>query len=165
MIYHGKDLGDFYLVSNTGKIKGVKTGIIRTQNINHEGYYCVSISLGCREHKMCIKVHRAVAETFLKNHYNYPTINHIDGNKANNCVNNLEWCSYQYNTLHAIKNNLLTFDDKKKRVISLKDGKIFESISDAGRYYNHENFNQARSNISRALRNNGTAYGTKWSYV
>lgn len=45
MIYHGSDLGDFYLVSDTGEIRGVKSGIIRKKNINHEGYYFVGVSL------------------------------------------------------------------------------------------------------------------------
>ena len=94
MIYHGKDLGDFYLVSNTGEIKGVKTGKIRKKNINHEGYYFVVISLGSRENKPLIKIHRAVAETFIGNPNDLPVINHKDGNKLNNNVENLEFCTY-----------------------------------------------------------------------
>ncbi len=45
MIYQGKDLGDYYLVSNTGEIKGVKTGKIRKKNINHEGYYFICVTV------------------------------------------------------------------------------------------------------------------------
>ena len=104
MIYHGKDLGDYYLVSNTGEIKGVKTGKIRKKNINHEGYYYVSVSLGSRDNKPCIKIHRAVAETFLNNLNNYPVINHIDGNKLNNNVNNLKIYTYTYNSKHTLTN-------------------------------------------------------------
>ena len=107
MIYHGEDLGDYYLVSNTGEIKGVKTGIIRKKNTNHEWYYFVVVSLGSRNDKPLIKVHRAVAETFLQNPNNYPVINHIDRNKLNNNVENLEFCSYSYNTIHAYENELI----------------------------------------------------------
>ncbi len=107
MIYHGKDLGDYYLVSNTGEIKGVKTGKIRKKNINHEGYYYVSVSLGSRDNKPCIKIHRAVAETFLNNLNNYPVINHIDGNKMNNSITNLEWCTKQENQNHAVRTGLM----------------------------------------------------------
>jgi hypothetical protein len=60
MIYQGEDLGDFYLVSNIGEIKGVKSGKIRTKNLLHSGYYFVSVSLGCRENKKTIRVHKAV---------------------------------------------------------------------------------------------------------
>ena len=124
MIYHGKDLGDFYLVSNTGEVKGVKTGKIRKKNVNHEGYYFIGVSLGSSEEKPCVKIHRAVAETFLHNENNYPVINHIDGNKLNNNINNLEFCTYSDNSQHAFNiglsnvegeaiiclNNLLVFD-------------------------------------------------------
>ena len=51
MIYHDKDLGDYYLISNKGEIKGVKTGKVRKKNINHEGYYFVCVSLGSRNKK------------------------------------------------------------------------------------------------------------------
>lgn len=46
-------------------------------------------------------VHRLVATAFLKNPKNYPCVNHKDGNKAHNSINNLEWCSYSHNNQHA----------------------------------------------------------------
>lgn len=166
MIYHGKDLGDYYLVSNTGEIKGVKTGKIRKKNINHEGYYFVCVSLGSREEKPLIKVHRAVAETFLDNFNNYPVINHKDGNKLNNFVDNLEFCTQQQNIQHAVENNLFKHNKPiKKKIIRLVDGLKFESVTEAGLYVNGRNPEMARKNISRALNNNGTAYGSKWIYI
>lgn len=165
MIYHGKDLGDYYLVSNTGEIKGIKTGKIRKKNINHEGYYFVCISLGSRDLKPLIKIHRAVSETFVDNPYNYPVINHKDGDKLNNNIENLEWCTYQYNTQHAIKNNLINRDQLCRKIIRLSDMLEFNSIIDAGAFINKSNPEKARNNISRALRNNGKAYGSKWIYI
>ena len=133
MIYHGKDLGNYYLVSNTGEIKGVKSGKIRKKNVNHEGYYFVGISLGSRDIKPCIRIHRAVAETFLNNTKDFPIINHKDGNKLNNHVDNLEWCTYQYNTQHAVENNLLT---NLVSVICLNNNMVFNSIVDANEWCN-----------------------------
>lgn len=171
LIYHGKDLGDFYLVSNTGEIKGVKTGKVRLKNVNKEGYYFVSISLGSRENKQTIKIHRAVAETFLTNDNNYPTINHKDGNKLNNNVKNLEFCSCQYNVLHAIENNLFDpvecgkLTKNNRKIMSLNNNKIYNSITEAGMEYDVMHQEKARKNISRALNSGGTAYGKKWIYI
>lgn len=107
LIYHGKDLGDFYEVSNHGELRGVKTGKIRKKNITDVGYYCVVVSLGSRESKKMLKIHRAVAETFLRNPENYPFVNHIDGDKLNNTIDNLEWCTHEQNMKHAKETGLL----------------------------------------------------------
>ena len=164
MIYHDKDLGDFYLVSNTGEIKGVKTGKIRSKNINKEGYYFVCVSLGSRDSKPCIKVHRAVAETFLDNPDNYPVINHKDGNKLNNNVSNLEFCTCSYNSQHAVDSNLTHYNPKKNKIKTTDGNLKFNSVTDAGAYFNKDNPESARKNISRALSSKGTAYGYKWEY-
>lgn len=165
MIYHGKDLGDYYLVSNTGEIKGIKTGKIRKKNINHEGYYFVCVSLGSRDDKSCIKVHRAVAETFLDNAKNYPVINHKDGNKLNNNVENLEFCTNQYNTQHAVDNNLVTNDHFKKRVINLTTNEIYNSLTEAGQKFHSQNYISAVTAIGRAIKNGRKAYGCFWDYI
>lgn len=134
MIYHGKDLGDFYLVSNTGEVKGVKTGKIRKKNINHEGYYFVSVSLGSRKNKPYVKIHRAVAETFIDNPDHLPVINHKDGNKLNNNVSNLEFCTYQYNTNHAVKIGLMTNEHRFVPIRCKNTGEIFPSIIQAANW-------------------------------
>ena len=147
MIYHGKDLGDYYLISNKGEIKGVKTGKVRKKNINHEGYYFVCVSLGSRNKKPLIKIHRAVAETFLDNPNNYPVINHKDGNKLNNCVENLEFCTYQENTIHAYKNELKQSNINKK-VYCINYHLEFDNLREATKWANLKSTTTIRRNIN-----------------
>lgn len=69
-----------------------------------------------------VKIHRLVAETFILNPLGKPCVNHIDGNKLNNNVNNLEWVTISENTMHAYKNGLLKIlRDDKGRFIKYKD--------------------------------------------
>ena len=131
MIYHGKDLGDLYLISNTGEIKGIKINKIRKKNINKQGYYFVGISLGSRSEKRLIKIHRAVAETFIHNNDKSLIVNHIDGNKLNNHVDNLEWCTHKENTKHAIDTGLYR---SNKKIVCLNTSQIFNSITDASKW-------------------------------
>ena len=90
-----------YEVSNLGKVKSLidnnrkpREKILK-QGKNKYGYMQVIL---CKDGKLkhCI-VHRLVAKAFIDNPNNYPCVNHIDENKENNCVDNLEWCTYQYN--------------------------------------------------------------------
>ena len=168
LIYRGQDLSNYYEVSDFGDIRNAKTKKIRKNNINHEGYYFVSISLGSRKNNKCIKNHIAVADTYIDNPNNFPIINHKDGNKLNNCIENLEWCTYQYNTQHALQNGLLDnyIDKYNIPIICLPDMTIYKSITEAGKQYSKLGINNeaARKNISRALNHNGTAYGKQWKY-
>lgn len=108
LIYQGKDYGDYYEVSNYGEIRNAKTKKIRRKNITKTGYYFVNGSLGSRTKKITFRIHKAVAETFISNPSNFPVPNHKDGNKLNNNVNNLEWCTYSKNMQHAYDNNLIS---------------------------------------------------------
>lgn len=169
MIYHGEDLGDFYLVSNNGEIKGIKSGKTRSKNINKEGYYFVCVSLASRNSKSYIKVHRAVAETFIKNPNNLPVINHIDGNKLNNDVSNLEWCTHKQNTQHAISMKLMNPGDYRKQPIVQMDTKtnriihIYDSIAEALEVFGKGKNTGTISACARGKTN--TAYGFKWMYL
>jgi hypothetical protein len=94
-----KDIGGVYQVSNLGRVKSVGTRIssrvMRLQTRKRDGYVCVGLVLD--GHRKTAKVHRLVAEAFLPNPDNLPNVDHINGDKANNRVENLRWASHSLN--------------------------------------------------------------------
>lgn len=101
--------GFSYFVSSSGEIKSSK-GRIKKQSINKKGYAYVALWKN-NKHKHC-KVHRLVAQSFLPNPKKCSQINHKNGNKLDNQVNNLEWVTNQENRNHAIQNKLIVFGEK-----------------------------------------------------
>ena len=86
-----------YMVSNCGRVKSIKFGKERILKpvTNSSGYLLVGLYKNNIEKKY--SVHRLVAEAFLDNPDNLPQVNHRDENKLNNNVDNLEWCTNEYN--------------------------------------------------------------------
>lgn len=100
-----------YKVSNNGKILSInskrsKNPILLKPVYTKDGYQRVSLSLGDRHHKRSIAVHILVAKAFIPNPKNKPQVNHKDGNKKNNHVDNLEWSTGKENIQHAINHGL-----------------------------------------------------------
>lgn len=91
-----------YLVSTNGEVKHTNSKKILKPRKNKQGYLYVDLSLGHRKLVKSVLVHRLIAETFIPNPDNKPQVNHKDGNKQNNCVNNLEWVTNQENINHSI---------------------------------------------------------------
>lgn len=99
--YEGK-----YQISDSGNVKSLITHKY-LKLVDNKGYKRVFLS---NPYRRWYLVHRLVAEAFIPNPENKPTVNHIDGNKQNNCVDNLEWATYSENNIHAIKNNLRPYN-------------------------------------------------------
>lgn len=94
---------DRVIIRNDGETRHYKSKIL-TPQITKKGYLRVSLynDNGIKS----ANIHRLVAFAFIENKSNLPQINHIDGNKKNNRVNNLEWCDNRYNQIHAISKGL-----------------------------------------------------------
>lgn len=91
---------DDYIITKDGNIINKKRGNILKPQPNGKGYLRVWIGK-----KLCF-VHRLVAKEYIPNPNNLPQVNHKDGNKLNNHVDNLEWVTNQTNRTHAIENRL-----------------------------------------------------------
>lgn len=84
-------------------------------DIGRFGYCRVPLS---RNNKaVAFLVHRLVADSFIPNPNNFSIVNHLDGNKSNNTVENLEWCTVQQNAIHARDNGLTAIRDRHPRAI------------------------------------------------
>lgn len=126
-----KGFGNNYQVSNLGRVRHKKNGI---KQLPIGGKY---IRVGLYDPDLGkqrnMRVHRLVAEAFMQNPNNYPEVNHIDENKYNNCVTNLEWCTREQNIEHSI--NTGTFKVRKVCQCDMKGNliNIFDSASEAER--------------------------------
>lgn len=128
-----------YQISNKGRVKSLErfikpTGpfqktktcrekILKT-SIAGQGYRHVSL-----ENKKHL-IHRLLAEAFIPNELKYKCVNHKDGNKLNNDLDNLEWCTYKHNTNHAFDTGLVP-TNIRIRVTILKTGEVKEFRSKA----------------------------------
>lgn len=94
-----------YQISNLGNVRNKKTQLLLQPKYNKKGYQYVNLSIN-KYKSVKWYIHRLVAFHFIDNPNNKPQVNHIDGNKSNNKVSNLEWCTNTENQIHAVLNNL-----------------------------------------------------------
>lgn len=142
-----------YEISNTGKVRRADTLRERSPVKIKSGY--MTIMLTDRGKYELEYIHRAVAIAFIPNPKNLPQVNHIDRNRANNLVDNLEWCTAKYNVQHG-----------KGRPISCftKDGVFIDSFVCAREA--ERQLGLSRGTIDKAARGEyHTSYGFIWRYL
>lgn len=112
-----KNYEGIYEISNLGNVKSLARTIIkkdgkkqtfkeRILNKRHNGYGYYQVGLNSKGKRVYFYIHRLVGEAFIDNPNDLPQINHINGNKEDNFVNNLEWISAKDNTIHSWKTGL-----------------------------------------------------------
>jgi len=155
-----------YEISNFGNARSLKNNNIKKLKPSKSSSGYLQIVL-CKNGKTknCF-IHKLVAKTFLENKNNYLEVNHIDENKENNNVNNLEWCSRKYNMNYGnIK--IKQSNAKKKKVAKLNNNneiiEIYESIKEASIKNNAQETNIAK--CCKHKKHYNTCKGYKWEYV
>lgn len=153
----------FYKVSNVGRVKSldrlvngnhitcdfqyVKGKLLKLQR-DKCGYWRVNLRKN-GVNKMFL-VHRLVAKAFIPNPNNFPYINHKDENPSNSNVNNLEWCTGQYNVLYGSCQSKITLSKIRKVIqfdMNMNEIHRWNSLKDAAAF-----INRAQQNISRCCR-------------
>ena len=134
-----------YKISTDGRVKSFaqdkENGRIKNGYLNHDGYRIILLYDGNGGKKWHF-VHRLVAQAFIPNPDNLPQVNHMDEDKENNRVENLEWCDNDYNIHYGTRNERVAISNyccettsKKVCSVDVKTGQIeyFNSIGEAER--------------------------------
>lgn len=146
-----KNYEGLYEVSNWGRVKNTRTGRVLKPMKNWKGYLNVIL---CKDgvHKTC-KVHRLVAQAFLPNPNNHPQVNHINEDKTDNRVDNLEWCDGAYNVRYSQTKTVYQYTLDGQLV------RVWPSTQECARNGFYQN---AISNCCNGKRK--THKGFRWSY-
>ena len=147
-----------YQVSNEGAVRNASLRPLKVF-MNQSGYLLVWLSSHGKT--KCHRVHRLVAEAFIKNPENKPQVNHINGDKTDNRAENLEWCNASENQTHSAY-VLRRESGKRKRPVLCRDtGLVYRSVSEAARAVGG-----CKQNISECCLGKRQHHkGLRWSYA
>lgn len=157
-----------YQVSNLGRVKSFRRcnkhrferEYILKPSVANNGYEQVTLYDKTVRHKFL--VHRLVAEAFIPNPNNYPQVNHKDENPLNNKVDNLEWCTSEYNNAYGTA-RIRIIETKSRPVEQLTiDGTIIAIYRSAK--IAQEMLGVAKSSLSYAIKNGSNCKGYFWRY-
>lgn len=160
-LYQCSNLGnihslDRYYYESSGR-KNFRNGKTIVPSKNKNGY--LQFALYKKSKRKMVYVHIVVAETFIENSKQLKTVNHKDGNKLNNCVDNLEWCSYSENNLHSYR--------KLKRKCSNEGAKpkivyIIDTVTKTMKYYGLITATSKQTELSHTQINRYIHSSKKW---
>lgn len=166
---------DYYEVSSLGRVRSkdrvfyhpaghcgrkFQKGRVLTESISWDGYAYVMLSVQGKR-KRC-RVNRLVAIAFLDNPDELPVVNHIDEDRLNNCVDNLEWCTHGHNSNHGNCRRNISIGRRKPVVSIDKDGN--RTWYDSGK--SAEAFGFSRTKITACAKGKSKTHrGLRWEYA
>ncbi|MEY2703855.1 MAG: hypothetical protein RLY43_2494 [Bacteroidota bacterium] len=112
-----------YSIDIHGIVKNEKTNKIISKSINQKGYERFNVWINGKSRSF--KTHRLLAILFIPNPNNFLSVNHKDGDKLNNQLENLEWCTLSYNTKHAYSLGLISQKKKFSKEIELEIAQLY----------------------------------------
>ena len=165
-----KDFEGLYQVSNLGRVRSLNfnhtIGKVKELSLRNDKKGYKQVILYKDGKTKSYKVHRLVAETFIENPNNYEQINHKNEIKSDNTVNNLEWCTNEYNHNYGTRNERVR-KSLSKKTLCITTGEVFNSMREASIKYGISN-----GSISECCNNKRNSAGTlptgeklKWMYI
>lgn len=152
-------------MSNYGRIKSLKRSGLDRRMLNEiilkPGRFSNDYLFVCLRKDGSNKnhlIHRLVAESFIPNPNNYPIVNHKDGDKTNNHVSNLEWCTQSYNLKHAIEIGTIENQCKIRRSVTIVKNNtiiVFQTMKGCAKFFGFK---------KSWLHNRIRKYGNKFTY-
>ena len=163
-------LGSQYFIDDIGNVYNKHDKMLK-QHLSNSGYKCVVLKINGKQVSRFI--HRALAFAFIDQVDGKIYVNHKDGNKQNNDLSNLEWCSFAENIQHMYDTGLKTYKplhykgkfgsdhNRSKKVICITDNcKEFGSMSEAQRHYN-----LGSGSVSWAIKNKKPIFGMHFEFA
>lgn len=149
-----------YEISSAGRIRKTKGHRLLRPHLMNSNYYRIELNYGGRIWRPTI--HRLVAITFIPNPHNKPDVNHLDGNKHNNNVTNLEWCTKSENIRHAFRTGL-KHSPPGKKVKCVETGVVYDSLHAAAKSV-EGNLSNLSAHLHRKARHS-SFMGKHWRFV
>lgn len=160
-----KDVKGFeglYQISDMAEIRRVGTNRLLKLHKSKVGYLSIALCKDGKKHYLW--VHRLLAQAFIPNPENKPQVNHINGNKSDCRIENLEWVSISENHIHAYKTGLQDgvkcSKHLRKAIRCVESGVVYESIADAAR-----KIGAFMQNVSKACISGTTCKGLHFEFV
>lgn len=157
-----KRLESYKKHSRSGELFKLKERILK-QSKDKDGYLLVGLK-DVNGKMKSYRVHRLVAQAFIPNTNNLEQVNHIDENKLNNEVSNLEWCSSKYNVNFGLRTTKQV-ESQSKQVVQMLNNQIinkYPSMNEAARALGHKNGGAISSCINGKTK---TAFGYTWKLI